>query len=600
MENPPRPKAEDAPSRVDWYEYTNEDVQWFEDRGCKLTKVNAEPGDVIIWGSRTMHYAKLPDSDTIRTIFYATYAPRKLAIPEDLALEAELFRNHEGSTHWPHSLTQVRNVVLLFSNPWQGGSQGASTILRNITSLSNKIAYSETIRENITTLSTNYAPSDGTIQGLLYVPDIDPDDSCSDRASAYIPKNATQQSNLPPTSYNLVALAPWIDADCTKALLASTRADQLRAFLFYLPNNDTSQPPGSDDSTWTLDDDSSNSWMSKYHYPIYVIPGASGTEMMHELSLYSGNLTQVPYGANISALYHPDSADYVRIWTELRITYDSPTLPIWAWILIIGGLFLFITGGTSLFMHFIQNRRRVALRRRVMRGEIDLEGLGIKRVTVPPEHILDFPLFTYNYDPPPSTSFQPPGSPLPADLKDSHGASGSNEPSVGKMIPPPEYQPSCHVCLEYFESKVTIIRELPCGHIFHHECIDEFLSEISSLCPICKKSMLPRGYSPKITNGMVRRERATRRLRPRIVVGADVEEAHPRINSWSDTVKKHLRSIPSSPTQPEHSAIELSERPKEPGTTRQRMRELAGPVDDRSDDGNPPWRKAVSKVFPWP
>lgn len=457
-------------------------------------------------------------------------------------------------------------------------------------SLQKQIAYSESITENITTLSTNYAPSDGTIQGLLYVPDIDPDDSCSQRASAYIPKNATRQSNLPPTTYNLVALAPWIDANCTKALLASTSADQLRAFLFYLPNNDSSQAPDSGDSTWSLDsDDSSNSWMSKYHYPIYVIPGSSGMEMMHELSLYSGNLTQVPYGANISAIYHPDSADYVRIWTELRVAYDSPTLPIWAWILIIVGVFFFITGSTSLFMHCVQSRRRTSLRRRVKRGEIDLEGLGIKRITVPSEHILDFPLFTYNYDPPhPPASLQSPTSPYPADLPAPHGASASKNTQAVRVIPPPEYQPSCHICVEYYESKVTIIRELSCGHIFHPECIDEFLNEISSLCPICKKSMLPKGYSPKITAGMVRRERATRRLRPRIIIRTDAEEAWPRGRLWGSTVKRYLRSLPSSPTQPSYTAIELSERQKDPETTRQRMRELAGPVDDRSDDGKPP------------
>lgn len=309
---------------------------------------------------------------------------------------------------------------------------------------------------------------------------------------------------------------------------------------------------------------------------------------MHQLSLYSGNLTQVPYGANISALYHPDSADFVRIWTELRVVYDPPTLPIWGWILIICGLLLFITGGTSLSMHCIQNRRRAALRRRVMRGDIDLEGLGIKRVTVPPEHIMDFPLFTYNYDPPISTSSQSPGSPVTTNFRGSSSTTGPHDTFAIKAIPPPEYQPSCHICLEYFESKVTIIREVPCGHIFHPECIDEFLSDISSLCPICKKSMLPKGYSPKITNGMVRRERATRRLRPRIFVKQDRPEGRRHINSWGSAVKRHLRSIPSSPTQAEYSAIEMPERPKDPDTTRQRMRELAGAVDDRSDDGKPP------------
>ncbi|KAI1855626.1 hypothetical protein JX265_006029 [Neoarthrinium moseri] len=489
--------------------------------------------------------------------------------------------------------------VLLFSNPWLGGIRGSSTILRNITSLSSAIAYSDRITENITTLSTNYAASDGIIQGLLYTPDIDPDDPCSARASQYIPNNATKQENLPPTSYNLIALAPWIDPDCTYSLLTSTRADQLRAFIFYLPGNDTSQPPGADDAVWKLDNSSTgNSWIAKYRYPIYVVPSATGSRMMHELSLYSGNLTQVPYGANITELYHPDSADYVRIWTELRVSFDNTPLPIWAYVLIICGVVLLILGSTSLMMHWIQNRRRASLRRRVKSGEVDLEALGVKRLTVPPEHILNFPLFTYNYDPP--TSPMSPTSPYPEDVKAAYTATSSHGAFPRGSILPTDYQPKCHICLDDFESKVTIIRELTCGHIFHPECIDEFLGEISSLCPICKKSMLPRGYAPKITNGMVRRERATRRLRPRIVAPATSEEPRQRVDSWGSTVKRHLRSAPSSPTLSKHPVIELPERAKDPETARQRMRELADPIDDRSDDGNPPWKRAVAKVFPWP
>lgn len=102
IEHPPKPKANDAPGQVDFYAFTNDDIAWFEARGCKLIKINAEPGDVIIWDSRTVHHAKLPESDMIRTILYCTYAPAKLASPEDLELKAQLFRNYEGSTHWPH------------------------------------------------------------------------------------------------------------------------------------------------------------------------------------------------------------------------------------------------------------------------------------------------------------------------------------------------------------------------------------------------------------------------------------------------------------------------------------------------------------------
>lgn len=102
QENPPKPKDRDAPGQFDWFGFTEEDIKWFEDKDCKLIKVDAEPGDLIMWDSRTVHYARLPDSDTIRSILYATYAPAKLASPEDLALKADMFHRYEATTHWPH------------------------------------------------------------------------------------------------------------------------------------------------------------------------------------------------------------------------------------------------------------------------------------------------------------------------------------------------------------------------------------------------------------------------------------------------------------------------------------------------------------------
>ncbi|PYI10267.1 hypothetical protein BO78DRAFT_458697 [Aspergillus sclerotiicarbonarius CBS 121057] len=101
-EHPPKPKAADAPGQFDWFGFTLDDVKWFEDHGCTLIKINAEPGDLIIWDSRTVHYASLPQSETIRTIIYATYTPAKLATPEDLAKKVALFHQYEGTTHWPH------------------------------------------------------------------------------------------------------------------------------------------------------------------------------------------------------------------------------------------------------------------------------------------------------------------------------------------------------------------------------------------------------------------------------------------------------------------------------------------------------------------
>jgi hypothetical protein len=102
IEHPLKPKEEGAPGQVDFFAFSEAEVEWFKNRGCKLIKIDADPGDLIVWDSRTVHFAKHPESDMIRTIMYATYAPAKLATPEDLALKVDLFRRYEGSTHWPH------------------------------------------------------------------------------------------------------------------------------------------------------------------------------------------------------------------------------------------------------------------------------------------------------------------------------------------------------------------------------------------------------------------------------------------------------------------------------------------------------------------
>jgi hypothetical protein len=45
--------------------------------------------------------------------------------------------------------------------------------------------------------------------------------------------------------------------------------------------------------------------------------------------------------------------------------------------------------------------------------------------------------------------------------------------------------PTCAVCLEDFEPG-DLLRALPCGHRFHTDCIDPWLTERSSACPMCK------------------------------------------------------------------------------------------------------------------
>lgn len=321
--------------------------------------------------------------------------------------------------------------------------------------------------------------------------------------------------------------------------------------------------------------------------------------MMTQLSLYSGNTTQIPHGEQINELYGPNPNDYVRIWTELSMKDPTDALAIWVFFLIIIGGLLLIIASVSLTMHFIQRRRRSSLRRRVESGEVDLEAMGIKRLTVPVTHVKDFPIFTYNSEPEvmsmPSTPTSAGGPMSPRSVRSSRRSRRIDQRSVVSLISTgsirskrsslaggdataTNFQPNCHICLARFEHRITIIRELPCGHIFHPECIDEFLTQNSSLCPMCKQCMLPRGYSPRITNGMVRRERAVRRLRERVYLDdASLESGQTKFRAWgkrlfsSTTISTTPTEVPMTPVPtpkpkrgPSRSSATLAEEP-EPG-----------------------------------
>jgi E3 ubiquitin-protein ligase RNF13 len=47
----------------------------------------------------------------------------------------------------------------------------------------------------------------------------------------------------------------------------------------------------------------------------------------------------------------------------------------------------------------------------------------------------------------------------------------------------------CTICLEEFRAGDKV-KALPCGHEYHRECIDPWLLEKSSLCPLCKQNII--------------------------------------------------------------------------------------------------------------
>ncbi len=315
-------------------------------------------------------------------------------------------------------------------------------------------------------------------------------------------------------------------------------------------------PPPVSDPVWGLGD--GGSWKKKNKFPVYAIPGYQGSSIMTQLGQYSGAISNAPNGSLLQEQLRSSSVARLYSSVELAETTSLPSL--WAFLLIVLGIVLFLVGFTSCLMHLYQRRRRNALRRRIVHGEVDLERLGIKRLTVPQEAINMLPRFPYNpsekelLDRPKDhitalSDFpikEPAAGPAAANkvaslatptessesaLPDQENPSVPTSPPSRHRSPPPTSspsvlpastkpsyaQPTCPICLDDFVPQQTIVRSLPCYHFYHPECIDPFLLQNSSLCPVCKSKVLPKGYCPAvITNAMVRRERQQRRNRDRM------------------------------------------------------------------------------------
>ena len=223
--------------------------------------------------------------------------------------------------------------------------------------------------------------------------------------------------------------------------------------------------------------------------------------------------------------------------------FNAEMPELWVFVLVVLGVIGLFIAGISAVMHFLQYRRRRLLRRRIISGEVDLETIGITRITVP-QNILDkMPTHVYNSSnineyvekeqrkeslsaSSQQTTETRSGSDEKKEVRSTSGydSSISSLPKSSASSIPEYSQPTCAICLDDYEVNSTTVRQLPCNHIFHPDCIDPFLKDISSLCPMCKKSVISTRYCPKrITNGMVRRERLARRARQRR--GEDMGEA---------------------------------------------------------------------------
>ncbi|CRG92017.1 hypothetical protein PISL3812_09071 [Talaromyces islandicus] len=95
----------------EWYGYTEKGLKWLDEHGFKWEKVCAEPGDLIVWDSRTPHYNLSSKTDQARFCVYTCYMPVADATQEDLVKKKDAFERRVGTTHWPNARHTGSNIA---------------------------------------------------------------------------------------------------------------------------------------------------------------------------------------------------------------------------------------------------------------------------------------------------------------------------------------------------------------------------------------------------------------------------------------------------------------------------------------------------------
>ena len=297
----------------------------------------------------------------------------------------------------------------------------------------------------------------------LYYPDVSA--RCTETQAQIVPSNATLANLGTLPMANPIAIAP--SSSCRDAYVYQAIQDRASALILYPPTNNSNSPAPPSSST-----------VYSAQIPVYLSTYVSVASTVMMMNQYSGDLSNEPFGPALQQLY--PQAQAARLVLRVTRRSLSSSLPnLWVFLLVILGLLCVIVATVSVTLHLHQFLARRDLRQRIASGEVDLESLGIKRLTVPRKTIDSLPKQIY----------------------------GKSDASTFE-------QGSCAICLDDYETGQTQVRVLPCKHIFHPQCIDEFLEKRSSLCPLCKRSVLPKGYIPpdkQLTAATVMRERARRR-----------------------------------------------------------------------------------------
>lgn len=103
-------------NRTDWSRFTREDLSSaLPDWDQSIVNVTSDPGDLVLWDSRTLHQSRVntsdPNSETgrdSRLVFYTAHMPQDRLSDEDRARRQDFYDNYRTSSHWPDCRRNLR------------------------------------------------------------------------------------------------------------------------------------------------------------------------------------------------------------------------------------------------------------------------------------------------------------------------------------------------------------------------------------------------------------------------------------------------------------------------------------------------------------
>ncbi|KAF6800902.1 phytanoyl- dioxygenase [Colletotrichum sojae] len=101
----------------EWYGFTDRGMQWLADHGGEWIKVCADPGDLIVWDSRTAHYNVPVKGEIDRMAVYTCFMPVTDATQEDLVRKKAAYEARLGTTHWPNARHTGSNAAVRNGKP---------------------------------------------------------------------------------------------------------------------------------------------------------------------------------------------------------------------------------------------------------------------------------------------------------------------------------------------------------------------------------------------------------------------------------------------------------------------------------------------------